>query len=449
MKMKISPNSTFWDWSLFFSILLYQAIPSFYTSYSIYLIGNSIPNENSLAIVSQWQFIQVILEIIQESLVFPIFYFVGSQFKKDINALRIRISFVFQLLFLILIPVTIILFYQIDLFINLINTPREIIQSTKNYLEIRIWALTFSILNLGLIIIIESLNKKKLLLKILFIKMICYFFFDALFFGGYNFSMDLDIKGVALSNLIVEIIILLFAITRINRLFQSNLLELFTTKIQFKNLKLFGRISIGIGIESLVKNIAYLTMIIAIINELGPEVIGGYYLSMHLFWSFLVVPVLSLSDTMKVLIANNSNNLNAIKSLLKYGLIIVLILCLCWLLIFPFVDSIFGYFNSNITIVKYAKSSFYILILPYILLAINLVINSLFYGLGDTKYLAYKSVLTNCSVYLIAFTLYKTEIWHPTFSTVLILFSIGILVGTILTFYFAKKVLSSFKLSHK
>ena len=53
-----------WDWTLFFSILLYLILPTVYRSYSVFLIGNKLPTANGLAIVSQWQFIQVFLEIL-------------------------------------------------------------------------------------------------------------------------------------------------------------------------------------------------------------------------------------------------------------------------------------------------------------------------------------------------------------------------------------------------
>jgi len=442
MKTRLLTNNTYWDWALFFSILLYQIVPSVYNSYNIYLIGNAIPSENSLAIVSQWQFIQVIVEIIQESLVFPIFYFIGSQLKGgNMKILSSRIAIIFRLLLIILLPITVILFFQIDLFVNIIDTPEEIIYATKSYLEIRIGALTISIINIGLIIIVESLNKKKLLLKILLLKMIFFLVFDSLFFGGYSFSMDLGIRGVALSNLIVEVLILIFVSICITRITKTNILRGFNSKFEFADLKLFGRISIGIGIESAIKNIAYLTMIITIINTLGTKPIGGYYLSMHFFWSFLLVPILSLADTLKVLIANNFNNIHAIKNLLKFGFFTTLLLFFCWLLLIPVLDPIFKYFNKDIEIVNYAKIAFYILFLPYCLLSLNLILNSVFYGLGDTKYLAYKSIITNLSVYLVAYVCYKTQLWTPTFSSVLILFSIGIVVGTVLTCYFVDKIL--------
>jgi len=66
-----------WDWKLFFLIFFFMALPRFYRSYSVYLIGNAIPDTNALATVAQWQFIELLLEIVQETFVLAIFFFVG------------------------------------------------------------------------------------------------------------------------------------------------------------------------------------------------------------------------------------------------------------------------------------------------------------------------------------------------------------------------------------
>ena len=47
-------------------IFLYMALPRFYRSYSIYPTGNAIPDTNVLATVAQWQFTEILIEIVQE-----------------------------------------------------------------------------------------------------------------------------------------------------------------------------------------------------------------------------------------------------------------------------------------------------------------------------------------------------------------------------------------------
>ena len=89
----------------------------------------------------------------------------------------------------------------------------------------------------------------------------------------------------------------------------------------------------------------------------------------------------------------------------------------------------------------YSEKAMVILIIPYILLALNLVTDSIFYGVGKTQYQAYQAIITNGTVYVIAFVAYLANLWTPTFNSILILFGIGILVDSLLTVYYAFRVL--------
>lgn len=100
-----------WDWGLFLLILLYMALPQLYRSYSVYLIGNAIPDVNALATVAQWQFIELLLEIIQETFVLAIFFFVGRGIQSNQGpGSPIRTSLTTILLFSTAIAVALFLF---------------------------------------------------------------------------------------------------------------------------------------------------------------------------------------------------------------------------------------------------------------------------------------------------------------------------------------------------
>ena len=60
-----------------------------------------------------------------------------------------------------------------------------------------------------------------------------------------------------------------------------------------------------------------------------------------------------------------------------------------------------------------------------------------------TSDLTYQSIITNGTVYVVAFAAYIAGLWTPTFSSILVLFSIGIFVDSLLTLYFAFRVLYS------
>ena len=66
-----------WDWGLYGLILLFMALPQIYRSYRVYLIGNAIPDTSALATVAQWGFIELMIEVVQETFVLGIFFFVG------------------------------------------------------------------------------------------------------------------------------------------------------------------------------------------------------------------------------------------------------------------------------------------------------------------------------------------------------------------------------------
>ena len=50
-------------------------------------------------------------------------------------------------------------------------------------------------------------------------------------------------------------------------------------------------------------------------------------------------------------------------------------------------------------------------------------------------------ILTNGTVYVIAFIAYLTNAWTPTFTSIMVLFGIGIVVDSILTVFYAFRVL--------
>ena len=114
-------------------------------------------------------------------------------------------------------------------------------------------------------------------------------------------------------------------------------------------------------------------------------------------------------------------------------------------MLLPFWGDFAGFLNSNSEIVDFSEKAMVILIVPYILFALNMVTDSIFYGVGKTQYQAYQAIITNGTVYVIAFILYLTGIWSPSFTSILILFGIGILVDSILTVYYAYRVLYSHK----
>ncbi|MFC1869818.1 MATE family efflux transporter [Chloroflexota bacterium] len=428
-----------WDWGLFLLIFLYMALPRFYRSYSVYLIGNAIPDANALATVAQWQFIELLLEVVQETFVLAIFFFVGRGMQRTEGpGPSIRTALTSILLFSFVLAA--VLFVMSDNFVAIIGTPESIQVTTSQFLKIKTATVPLFLLSMASIVIVETVNRKRYILTIAILQVVYQFIFDSLFYGGYPFSLNLGVLGVAWAEIVSGsclFITTLFLLRRIIFDKVRNLLSFFT----LKDWRIYLRVGGWSGLDSLVRNVAYFFMIVRLLNLLGESSIGGYYLAMHIIWSFLLVPTLALAESARVLIANHSEDIYKVRQIWYSALVIGGIIVLIWLVLLPFWGDFAGFLNSNSEIVEYSEKAMVILIIPYILLALNMVTDSIFYGVGKTQYQAYQAIITNGSVYVIAFILYLTGIWSPSFTSILILFGIGILVDSILTVYYAFRVL--------
>ncbi len=435
-----STQKNYWDGMLFASILFYMIVPAIYKSYSIYLIGKTPPDLNNLAIAAQWQFVEIIFEVIQEGLVLPLFFYVGSMIHKRKAIIAQKITTSIGGLIVGLLPFIALFLCFISEFVQWIDTPAEIVTTTQRYLTLKVWTLWFSIANLGLVVILEALKKKGVLITLTLLKLTLSIGFDALFFGGYAFSYDFGIEGLALANLCMETLTFLIVVYILMQQFDIKIQHFFKIPPR-QELRLFGRVSLGISLKSLISNLAYLFLIIKFINALGTNEIGGYYLTMHLYWHFYLVPVLAIVETTRALIAHHINTSTDLWKVLKQSLTLLSGVLVVWCLSLLCLNDIIPFFTQDTAIIETARTSLLWLFIPYILMSLNMTIDSLFYGTGKTQYLTYQAIIVNGTVYLGAYISYLLGFWTPTFIGVLVLFGLGIVLDSVVTVWYARRVL--------
>ena len=116
-------------------------------------------------------------------------------------------------------------------------------------------------------------------------------------------SLNLGVKGIGYSNIIVNIVLLgtsllLLAKENIN-VFKRGELNFIWTKEFIK----IGGIS---GVESLVRNVAYMVMISRMVNVVGEQ--GTYWVANNFIWGWLLLPILQLGELIKQETAANKEN---------------------------------------------------------------------------------------------------------------------------------------------
>lgn len=429
-----------WDWRLFLFIFLFLGLPNVYQIYRVYLIGNVVPDASGLAVVSQWQFVGLAVEVFQEGAVLAIFFFLGSQFRTSATIQLDRIKSVFSFIFLFSVLFTLGIFLFRDAFVTVMGTSGEIQGQTRQFLGVSIFSVPFTLLSAAIMVLFEALRKRALVFIMAISNVLLLFVFDSLFFGGHSFSLGWGAIGVAWSTLLSSAV--LFALGAVlllvdMRIPVGNLL----VRPSFGNFGLYLRVGLGSGLDSLVRNVAYFFMIIRLVNTIGATEIGGYYLAMQILWSFLLVPVLALADSAKALVANASNDLRQVRLLWQASMFIVALFMVVWIAAVPGFEGFARFLSDDSELVAYAVTAFGIVFVPYVIFSFNTVVDAFFYGLGRTEYLAYQAIITNGTVYGVAFLLYVTGVWVPTFEGVMVLFSIGIVVDSIFTVAFLLKVL--------
>jgi Na+-driven multidrug efflux pump len=429
-----------WDWRLYLYILLFLGLPSVYQLYRVYLIGNEIPDPGSLAIVSQWQFVGLVIEVFQEATVLAIFFFVGSQIRSGVSVQLDRIKSVLTFIFVGSLVFSAGVFLFRDAFITLIGTSDEIQAQTRSFLGISIFSVPFTMLAAATIVLLEALNLRRLVLVMAIANVGLRFALDSFFFGGHSFSLDAEILGVGWSTLLASVAIFVVGFGLLVRTKQIPVSSL-ATRPSFNDMRQYVRVGIGSGVDSLVRNLAYFFMIIRIVNTIGATEIGGYYIAIQILWSFMLVPVLAFADSAKALVANASGDLQRIRTLWHASMVVTAGIMIIWIAAVPAFRSVAGILTDDPETIEWAAIAFGILFVPYVLFSFNTVMDSVFYGTGKTQYLAYQAVLTNGTVYAIAFLLYVTGVWEVTFEGVMVLFSLGILLDTMLTVLFLLKIL--------
>ena len=429
-----------WDWRLFLFILLFLGLPSIYQLYRVYLVGNELPGTDSLAIVSQWQFVGIVVEVFQEATVLAIFFFLGSQLRGGVATQLDRAKSVLSFIFVASLVFSAGVFIFRDAFITLIGTSDEIQSQTRDFLGISIFSIPFTLMAAAIVVLFESLRLRTLVLVMAIVNVLLRFALDSLFFGGYAFSLDAGVIGVGWATLLASLGFSVIGLALLVRVKEVRLGAL-RTMPTFTGMREYLRVGLGSGIDSLVRNVAFFFMIIRIVNTIGSEEIGGFWLANQIIWSFLLVPVLAFADSAKAMIANASHDIAQVRKLWQSSMVITAGMLLVWIVLFPVFPAFAGFLSDDSESIAWAVTAFGILFVPYVLFSFNTVMDSVFYGVGRTQYMAYQSIITNGTVYLAAFLLYVAGLWEPTFESVVALFALGILVDSFLTVVFLIKVL--------
>ena len=206
----------------------------------------------------------------------------------------------------------------------------------------------------------------------------------------------------------------------------------------FKWLATWSKIGLFSGLESLIRNVVYLVVILRAMNILNEQ--GSYWVANTFIWNGLLLPILPLADLIKQDIA--SSNINADK-MTAFGLklfpylTMTTVILLIWLASVPlwpwFLTSVLNADKPDLVLELIKQLAPCYACFTFALLFLNGVL----YALGRTDYIVLKSIMGN-SLLVTLFLLFSNGILFKAGNVYALvsIFGTGLVFGTVTSVFF-------------
>ena len=376
------------NYKLYWALLILGLCPTIYSTVRVFFLGQ-LPNEWSYSIAGQLSWVNLLYEIINEAILLPLFFFIGRvvQDRKDFSN-RIRSGLLVTLSIYSFMALCILCFARPML--GWMAANGDIIDASATYIRIESVANIFGMLCSFTLVALVTLNREKYLYILTAARLVLCLVFDTALVSSLPFSLQLGVNGIGYSNILVNG--LLFAVS-VYLLQKEGICIMENEKLSFSWMKDFVKIGGLSGLESFVRNIAYMLMIVRMVNVVNEQ--GVYWVANGFIWGWLLLPVNQLAELIKQEISTSPECL--VKNSKGYfG--VTGIICGVWVLSIPlwkpFMQYVLGYSDVD-------KLFRLVLILLgfYALYALQNVCDATFYALGKTSYMLFESVVTNTVYY--------------------------------------------------
>jgi Na+-driven multidrug efflux pump len=432
-----------YQWSFVGYLILAALIPKFYELSNTFWIGHI--SYEALAITEQYEFLAVTLEIVNETIPFGVLALVAQNFKDKEKVLSIiKSGLVVQVLFSGLL-MSVVLFFTPQ-FVSSIGTPPEIVSLTSSYLILKSIALPFEAVAALLLIAVKSMRRGRDVLYLVLFSVVLNMVLDLFLISNTGFSLSLGVEGVAIGYVFSKVA--LFGVTSI---YVIRMLGVSLRSFSFSNVRVMLRplFSIGgwTGLDSLVRNIGYILVPLNVLNLIGADQFGGYGLAMTVMWT-VIIPVLAITEGTNVVVGNyfGERRYEDLKKVVITSLFLVsVVMAAIFLGGVLFWRSLSYFFNENPVIVDYSVTSFWWLIIPYCLFGLSMVLRSIFYGTGKTKFIFIVSSILNFGLIFPFWGLSKFGLLSVSFESVMALFVVVFAVDLFTTYIFVRKTMNKMR----
>ena len=419
---------------LFVALLLMGLCPTVYTTLRTFFLGQ-FPGEWAYSIAGQLTWINLIYEVINEAIILPLYFFMGSALA-DKNEFANRIKGGLLLSFCVYVACSAAVISFLKPLLNFMAVSTDILSESAEYIRIECVANVFGILYSFLLVSLVSIGKDKLVYIMTGAKLLLSVIMDTFLVSSIPFSLHLGVNGIGISNIISNFILFVTALLLIQR---SGYKILAKDKLSFSWMRDFVKVGSISGLESFVRNIAYMLMVSRMVNMVGEQ--GTYWVANNFIWGWLLLPINQLAELIK---QETSKDSKAVKENTPGYFFITTVTCLLWFLLIPLYKPFMKYCLGFDDVDK-LFSLVIVLLGFYVLYAYQNVFDATFYGRGKTKYMLFESVVTNSIYYGIFFVLYLAGVWTPTLIGIALMFGGGNAFDSVVSFLVYRRFLENIR----
>ena len=413
MKKRLLSSLKNIDMKLYLSLIIMGLVPTVYTTLRTFFLGQ-MPGDWSYSIAGQLSWVNLIYEVLDEAIILPLFFCLGSPEKDSENfSIKIKSGIILSAGIYVLLAVAIILFARPLLIF--MAADQSILQESVSYIRIESVANVFGIVYRFLLVALITTGKSVYVYIITALKLIISIISDTFMISTLPFSMNLGVNGIGYSNIIINIIlmIIIWSLLKKSGYLNDN------TKLSLRWIKTFWKTGFISGTESFVRNLAYMMMVSRMVNMVGEQ--GTYWVANNFIWGWMLLPVLQLGELIKQETAKTREN---VKDNTPGYFFITLIIVLIWIITLPlykpFMKNILGFDD-----VEKLFELVMVLFIPYITYAFQNIFDATFYGCGKTNLMLFESIVTNSVFYGGLFIAYIAGVWTPTLLGIALMFGIG------------------------
>jgi len=426
------------DHRLFVAILITGLLPTIYTTVRFNFLGN-LPGDWGYNIASQLQYVNLLFEVVQEMLILPLFFLLGKTLS-DNEITKNKIKTGLLSLFSVIAVFSLIIFMFTEGIVTAMAQNPDLINETVTYIRYELIGILFSNMVKFLMVILVLKEWKKDIYILLLVQMVFTILFDSLFISELGISLNLGVNGIAFTNIIVNIGMLVYMAVIVFRRYEIEIKDFFkdlSFKWQTEWLKVGG----FSGLESFVRNFAFMIMIIRMINVVNEQ--GTFWVANGFIWGWMLLPVLTLGELIK---KEASESDDQIRTKTFGYFIVTTIIVVVWLITIPLWKP---FLQHVMNIGDYVKvyDIIVVQIIFYIVFAYNNVMDSTFYGVGKTDYMLYQSLIVNIIWYGGAFILFNVGVFTPSLVGIAMLFGLGMVFDFIPTTLLYIKLLRDRKIT--